>query len=134
VDVKAVSRDITVAEFGALDHFYLLSWARDLSYHFPFLDPRTTQDPYELFYYIWKLSYLFGRTYGQASFGFEELCQSPGTELPRLMDAAGIESYNISALSKLVVPQKSRWSQFADQQWFADREARCESTLARFLA
>jgi hypothetical protein len=50
------------------------------------------------------------------------------------MQAAGIDAYDGAALQKLVVPQKSKWQQFADQEWFAAREARCEAILHRFLA
>lgn len=123
----------TVQEFAQTDHFYLLAWARDLSYRFPFLDPRNAEHPYDLFYSIWKLSYLFGRAYSDASFGLEALSASPERELPRLMAAADVQQYDLPALARLVVPQKSKWSQYADQEWFAQREARCEEVLASFL-
>src|SRR5262249_13175393 len=42
-------RDGAVSAFGPYDHFYLLNWARDLRYHFPFLDERTASHPYQLF-------------------------------------------------------------------------------------
>jgi hypothetical protein len=132
-DVQRFPRDGSVQEFEAHDHFYLLAWARDLSYQFPFLDPRHAEHPYDLFYLIWKLSYLFGQRYSDASFSFEQLCQSPDTELHRFMRAANIDDYDMDALKKLIVPQKSKWQQFADQHWFERREARCETILSRFV-
>jgi hypothetical protein len=134
VDVKSFSRDGSVAEFEPVDHFYLLAWARDLSYQFPFLDPRTAEHPYDLFYLIWKLSYLFGRGYCDASFCFETLCSTPDPELRRLMQAAAIDRYDMDELKKLVVPQKSKWQGYADQDWFEARESRSELILSRFLA
>jgi hypothetical protein len=133
VDVKSFPRDATVAEFAAHDHFYLLTWAKDLAYHFPFLDPRDADHPYDLFYLIWKLSFLFGQTYCDASFCFETFCSSVDRELPRLMSAARVTEFDLAALRRLVVPQKSKWQLFADQDWFAEREARCETILDRFL-
>jgi hypothetical protein len=133
VDIQAVPKNISATNFDAYDQFYLLPWARDLSYHFPFLDPRTADHPYDLFYYIWKLSYLFGRKYCHGSFCFETLCQSPDIELQRLMQVSSIRTYDLNELRKLVVPQKSKWSQYADQSWFAEREGRCEVVLSRFL-
>ncbi len=134
MDVKSFPRDGTVAEFAAHDHFYLLAWAKDLAYQFPFLDPRQADHPYDLFYLIWKLSYLFGRQYSDASFCFETLCASPAQELPRLMSAAGIDTFDLEALTRVVIPQKSKWHQYADQDWFARREAKCDVVLRRFVA
>jgi hypothetical protein len=133
VDPKRFPRESSMAGFDAHDHFYLLAWARDLSYAFPFLDPRSAAHPYDLFYLIWKLSYLFGRRYAHASFSFESLCESPDTELPRLMQASSVEVYDMAALKGLIVPQKSKWQRYADQQWFSEREARCEAVLSRFF-
>jgi Sulfotransferase family len=132
VDVKSFPRDGTISDFEPQDHFYLLSWARDLSFHFPFLDPRTAKHPYELFYFIWTLSFWAGRQCAHASFAFETLCESPRQELTRLLQAAGIEEYDLELLSSLVIPQKSKWAQYADQSWFESREARCDGVLREF--
>ena len=133
VDVKSFPRDGTVGQFAAHDHFYLLAWAKDLAYHFPFLDPRSADHPYDLFYLIWKLSYLFGRRYSDASFCFETLCASPEQELPRLMSTARVDAFDLGSLTRLVVPQKSKWQQYADHDWFARREADCDAILRRFV-
>jgi hypothetical protein len=133
VDPGSFPRDGSVQSFDPHDHFYLLAWARDLSYTFPFLDPRGAKHPYDLFYLIWKLSYLLGRRHADASFSFESLCDSPDVELPRLMRSAGIEVYELSVLKPLIVPQKTKWHRYAAQDWFAAREAECEEVLARFF-
>jgi hypothetical protein len=134
VDPTRVPRNVSVRDFGPLDEFYLINWARDLSYVFPMLNPDEAEHPYDLFYLIWKLSYAFGRAYADMSVGFEQLSENPRSEVPRLMAAAGVERYDLERLNKLVTPQPSgKWRQWADQQWFADREARCEEVLDAYF-
>jgi Sulfotransferase family len=135
VDPTRFPRTGTVAEFEAHDHFYLLSWARDLSYQFPFLDPRSAEHPYDLFYMIWRLSYLVGRRECDASVGFEALCEHPDVELPRIFEAAGIDAYDLNVLKGLIVRQPSdRWRAYADGEWFSAREERCEAVLRSALS
>ena len=136
VDVTSFPRNGTVTEFKQHDHFYLLSWVRDLSYHFPFLDPDSAKHPYDLFYYIWKLSYLYGRLVCHASFCFETLCDTPSHELPRLLRAAGLDDYDHGPLKRLIVQPKSKkgWHQYADHEWFAERESHCERIMNQYLA
>ncbi len=134
IDVKSFSKSGTMAEFKQHDHFYLLAWAKDLSFQFPFLDPRLAHHPYDLFYMIWKLSYLCGRTYCDASFCFETLCSNPDVELARLMQVSGIDDYEMDELKSLIhAPQSRKWLAFADHAWFAEREIYCERILARYL-
>ena len=133
VDLRSVPKDGSVAAFEANDYFYLLAWARDLAYQFPFLDPRDADHPYDLFYLIWKLSYLFGRSYCHASFCFETLCANPIAELPRLMTTVGVHQDHLTALRSLVHPPTSKWRLYADQEWFEQRESQCESVLSGFL-
>jgi len=125
----------SVADFEPHDHFYLLAWARDLSFHFPFLNPDTADHPYDLFYYIWKLSYLYGRHFSHASVCFESLCETPDRELPRLLRAADLEDHDCAPLKELIVRPKmdKKWRQYADDEWFKERESVCETVLARYL-
>jgi hypothetical protein len=133
VDLKSFPRDGSIRDFERCDHFYLLAWARDLSYRFPFLDPRSAEHPYDLFYSLWKLSYLYGREYSDASLSLETLCERPEPELQRLMAAVDIADYDLDTLKSLIAPQRSKWQQYADQDWFARRESSCEAVLARFI-
>lgn len=108
-----------IETFVPHDQFYLLSWARDLCFVFPFVDPRAAGHPYDVFSYLWKLSYIFGQAYSDASFALETLCTSPETELPRLMEAAGVRKYEGEPLRQLIVPQRGgKWVAFADNDWF----------------
>jgi hypothetical protein len=135
LDPASFSKTATVADFQPQDHFYLLAWARDLSFHFPFLEPNTADHPYDLFYFIWKLSYLYGQRFCHASICFESLCETPDRELPRLLAAAGLENHDYSPLKKLIVQAKTykNWRRYADDKWFEERESICETVLARYL-
>lgn len=135
LDVASFPRNGTIEDFREHDHFYLLSWARDLSYHFPFLDPDSAQHPYDLFYFIWRLSYLYGQLFCHASFCFETLCDAPSQELPRLLRAAGFDHCDHEPLKRLIVaPKKEKgWRRYADQEWFAERESYCETIMSRYL-
>ncbi|MBI3466173.1 MAG: sulfotransferase [Planctomycetes bacterium] len=127
-------RDGGVRDFGPHDEFYLLSWSRDLSYHFPFLNEDCVDHPYQLFYYVWKLSYLFGRAFADCSVEFEQLVAAPAAELAKLFDVLGAGHVNTDNLVGLFVqPRLGRWRGYADDAWFAEHEAKCESVLADFV-
>ena len=124
----------TVAEFEPHDHFYLLAWARDLAYQFPFLDPQIARHPYELFYLIWKLSWIFGTRYTDASLCYETLCERPQRELLRLMRVAHVTAYDLGALQALIGSvSPPRWPAYASPEWFEEHEARAEEILLRAL-
>jgi hypothetical protein len=133
VTPAAVPRDITIDRFEPHDHFYLRRWALDLQHHFPFLSPHVEASPYRIFYYIWRLSYLFGVGYADHSLAFETLLASPAAEIGKLMAAAGVDT-DINRLVPLVSQAPvGRWRQFADDTWFADHESACEAVLAEFF-
>lgn len=120
--------------FAAHDHFYLRVWARDLKRAFPFLDERRAGHPYRTFYYLWKLSYLFGRRYADLSISFENLVGQPGETLSRLGEALELPAPGLAEAAGLVTPGKiGRWREWADDAWFKGHEAECEKVLAEFL-
>jgi Sulfotransferase family len=131
---RSVPRDVAITRFDPYDHFYLRGWARDLSHRFPFLDERVEPHPYRLFYYLWKLSYLYGVTHADLSLGFEALVASPDEQIRQLMVVAEIEDYDIDVLSALVTPiPAGRWQEYADESWFRDHEEACEAVLRDFF-
>jgi Sulfotransferase family len=133
-DVKRFTKDATRAEFPAFDKFYLQMWAADLKYHFPFLDEKRNQHPYQIFYYIWKLSYLFGMKYCDHSIQFEALIDEPGEEIAKLFDAVGARVNDPQALKAVVTrPPIGRWREYADEPWYQAHEASCDAVLADFL-
>lgn len=129
-----VPRDVTTADFWRYDHFYLLQWAADLSFQFPYLDPRHEPHPYRLFYLLWRLSHHYGSAYAHASIAFEDLVARPRQVMTRVLDTAEWPGVDVEALVALVRPVKSGgWADFAPASWFAAHEAACEQILAREL-
>jgi hypothetical protein len=127
--------DGRAAEFSRADSFYLLLWARDLKHVFPFLDEREGMHPYKLFYWIWKLSFLLGRSYAHVSIAFEDLVHSPQRTLEHLFDELQIPCADFGSLLKLIVaPRVGRWREYAADDWFKRQEIECEQVLADFLS
>jgi hypothetical protein len=136
LDVTGFPPDGTVWEFRSRDGFYLLPWARDLRDHFPFLDERAVEHPYQLFYYIWKLSYLFGRRYADHSLSMEGLVTNPEAELLALFGVLKIdpEAQDLAKLRGLIAkPEMGKWRKYAAEDWFVRHESACEETLADFF-
>jgi hypothetical protein len=134
IDPRRYSKDAPVRAFGPHDHFYLLPWARDLRHHFPFIDEDLVAHPYQLFYYIWKLSYLFGVHYTHYSLAFEHLVSNPERELTALMDALGIHEYDLGRLVECVSDQRlGKWRDYASDEWFSAHESTCEAVLREFF-
>jgi hypothetical protein len=120
-------------DYGAFDGFYLLTWANDLKYTFPFLDPELAEHPYELFYYLWRLSYAFGREFADYSVQFENLVTNPDVEIRQLFQSLRIsETYCENAASVVKPPLIGRWPDYAADRWFSFYEGRCEDNLADF--
>jgi hypothetical protein len=135
VDLQAFPTHKTMADFVFYDRYYLHAWAADLKYHFPFLAGDENPHPYQVFYYLWKLSYLFGRYYADHSFAFEELVNDPKPCMEKLFSELAIRNANIDRLTDLIVmPAPQRWRDYADDAWFAHQETICENTLAEFFA
>jgi hypothetical protein len=129
-----VFNEASLADYPRFDKFYLRMWADDLKYHFPFLDDRWNRHPYQRFYYIWKLSYLFGVRYCDHSIQFERLVGDPHGEISTLFRLLNVEDVDLDVLQKLVVrPDAVRWRTYADEAWFQKQEALCDSVLADFL-
>jgi hypothetical protein len=134
VDPAACPRTASLTDFARHDHYYLRNWARDLKYHFPFLDEAGVEHPYRLFYYLWKLSYLFGRSYADHSLAFEDLVRAPADSLADLFDAVGVRGVDVRALQQFVErPRAGRWKDYADATWFQRHEAACEAVLADYF-
>jgi hypothetical protein len=132
LDVTRFPRDASLRDFAPHDGFYLLNWARDLAFAFPFLEPDTYDHPYELFWVIWRMSLLFGRRYSDISLAFEELVTQPRAVLAPLLARLDLPHADLDVLAALVDPPPlGRWTRYADEVWFAEQEARGE---ARILA
>ncbi len=134
-DIRSHTKDQSLADFGIKDRFYLRRWCRDLRHQFPFLEEREVHHLYELFYYLWKLSYWFGITYADYSVAFEKLAQDPQSCLPPLLEAAGLGHVDTEPLVGLISPPSfGKWRDYASHEWFCEREWRCERVLEEFFA
>ncbi|HJT34362.1 MAG TPA: sulfotransferase [Pirellulales bacterium] len=133
--IDCFPKDADAAGFPRHDKFYLLNWARDLHFHFPFLANFRSRHPYETFYLIWRLSYLYGLVYGDYSVCFEKLVTDTERELVSLLRFAGVEQSHAEQLQSLIeTPKLGQWRAYADHGWFTERESRCEVEIRDFVA
>ena len=132
IDKKLMSKDNVEKTYA--DGFYLKTWCDDLAKHFPFLDERITPHPYQRFYYLWKLSYLYGKKECNQSLSLEELTQNPKKTLQNLFSELNIDHKHLDqAASVLDKPQLDKWKQYADNSWFIKLEEECEQNITSFL-
>lgn len=135
MDPQCFPKNGTVSQFAAHDKFYLRMWAQDLKYHFPFLDENLISHPYQLFYYIWKLSYVFGHAFAHHSVAFEDILADPDAQLHTLMSTSCIRGYDPEKLKSIIEnPVVGKWRAYADNEWFQQHETTCETMLAEFFA
>lgn len=119
--------------FEKVDNFYLHMWVRDLQHWFPFLKD-FGRHPYYHFYFLWKLSFLFGKCYCQHSIMFEELVARPRTVLETLFTDLGINDPDWGRiLSIITAPKTGKWMDYAPESWFIDIEAECEEEMQLFF-
>lgn len=120
-------QELTLGEFRQADGFYLIRYGEDLQASFPFLTLREDSHPYELYYQLWKLSYLFGKRYADISIAFEELVSAPVETIGRMMRALKIEDWDREALPRLVSPVPTgKWAAFAPSEWYREIEVRVD--------
>jgi len=127
-------RDCSLQEFFEFEGFYLQAWSRDLQHHFPFLSVEAIHHPYHLFYFLWRLSYMFGMEYAHCSVAYEHLVESSRRTLTELFRVLEIQHYDLDELTSFIDPRQSgRWKNYADEEWFCEQEAQCERILADYL-
>lgn len=130
-DIKRFSKDHRLCDFEPFDYYYLLMWGRDLQHYFPFLTLDNNSSPYELFYQIWKLSYIFGRLYSNISISFENLLDKPDFIIKDMLANLLIDEFDLKKLVSLVEPVPiNRWTQYADDDWFKLIERKVDETFA----
>ena len=123
----------TLADFEDFDGYYLLPWGRDLRHTFPFITVEGATHPYELFYQLWMLSYLFARRHADHAIAFEDLIAEPRRSLDSMFAALDVAAFDVDALLGLIEPVTvGRWKQYADAAWFAAIERRVDRTLDEY--
>jgi hypothetical protein len=134
MDVTSYPKDTPMTHFASHDKFYLRSWAHDLKYDFPFLNESMITHGYQLFYFLWKLSYLFGVKYSDYSISYESLLDEPDKQVTHLFSRLGIENYDVDFLRSLIVePSRGKWKAYADDHWFRGHETICETVMAEYF-
>ena len=127
--------DGRMEDYWSQDEFYLRPWVNDLVQHFPFLDEAASEHPYQLFYYLWRLSYAFGKADADVSIAFEDLVTRPRETLRHLFVQVDLPSEHLPGCMKVIeTPRLGRWRGYADHDWFAAHELRCEQMIADFVA
>ena len=116
------------------DHFYLRVWYRDLCRQFPFLVSYESSHQYYLFYFIWKLSYLYGTLYSTRSICYEDLVQSSEATVRQLLTVINEPDYQIGHLVDIIDRKAaSKWGGYATDSWFTEIELECESVIDEFF-
>jgi len=119
--------------FDNADKFYLCTWVRDLQHWFPFLKD-WSRHPYYHFYFIWKLSFLFGRKYCHHSIKFEDLVTQPRSVLAPLFADLEIDNPNWQRILPIITtPAMGKWKDYAAESWFMDIEAECEEEMQLYF-
>lgn len=116
------------------DGFYLNSWCNDLKTHFPFLSEKETPHPYGRFYYLWKLSYLYGKQFSDISIQYEELNSKPIETLENVFSVLGWDGALAKESAKAIQQSPvDKWKGYADKEWFGIKEASYEYKIQNFL-
>lgn len=117
-----------------VDHFYLKFWRDDLLNRFPVLGDKRAQHPYQIFYFIWRLSAMVGQEYSTVSIRLEDLTDDPEGTLIRLFDSLSIDQEKANAVADVVgKADKDKWKNFASTGWFEEMEMKCEAVLEKWL-
>ena len=116
--------------------FYTIAWGHDLKTIFPFLEP-VGEHPYKIHYYLWRLSYIFGKTYADYKIMYESLISDFEAVIENLFDSLKIE-YDSDLILRLETLNKGykpeRWRSYAPIEWFEEIENECERSLQAFFS
>jgi len=119
-----------VNTFMAYDHFFLLPWVNNLKSPFPILDWEKVSHPYCMFYIIWKLSYIWGRTYSELSVAYEDLLDNPQSTINDIFNVLGVAEQHVQQVVKLVRAKPiGKWETYAYNRWFTDHERIADELL-----
>lgn len=114
------------------DAFYLDSWCNDLKKFYPFLSTTETPHPYRRFYYLWCLSYMFGKKFSDYSISYEDLV-SKRNEIDVLFTALNWQGYRKDLAQFFVKSKQQKWKLYANENWFKDLEVKSDIVLKRHL-
>lgn len=134
-DLKSFPKDKKISDFAAHDRFYLLEWVSDLKYHFPFLEQKYFDHPYQLFYLIWRLSFIIGSRHADISVSLENIVNEPDKHLEKIINSLHLKNIDVNECKKFIVqPVFNKWKDYADDGWFKNHEQVCEHILYKFYS
>jgi Sulfotransferase family len=134
LDIGCFTPHDSMAQFAAHDKFYLRSWAKDLQHHFPFLAEDRLSHPYQMFYYLWRISHHWGIHFAHYSLSFEELIQNTDQVLKDLFYFLNIKQFDLGKLRSIKAkPDIGKWKHYANDKWFKEHESICETVLEEFF-
>ena len=119
--------------FDAYKLFYTLEFCRDLQAVFPFLDPNRARHPYDLAYYLWRLSYSLGVANADINIAYETLQSDFQATVESMMTQLKIDADPAALVQLNRGRDRMRWPDYAPADWFAEREAECDRVLDRFF-
>jgi glycosyltransferase involved in cell wall biosynthesis len=113
------------------DHFFSVTWARDIYKHFPFLATPQIKHAYQRFYYIWKLSYLSGKRLADLSVSYEDVLQEPTKLLGKILRFANLYSdKNLDICQNMIVSRPDHALRKEKNNFeLAEIEQACEDVL-----
>ncbi|MCD0458887.1 sulfotransferase [Roseiconus lacunae] len=119
-----------LSSFKEVDHFYLLRWGKELALTLPFLREQEIEHPYQLHYYIWRLSLAEAERHSHRILSFEELVRTPEKVLPELTEWCDVEIADWENLYQKIKPVSiGKSAEYADSSWFKRHEERCDRRL-----
>lgn len=131
-DKKVMNKDEVCNTYK--DAFYLDVWCDDLSKHFPFLSKQNTPHPYQRFYYLWKLSFLYGQELADLSISFEELVSNKQQTSENIVNELSLQTNPTTMCQVVETPTLNKWKNYADEIWFKHIEDECEHNLSLFFS
>jgi hypothetical protein len=132
-DVDRAPHDISAGSFAPFDHYFLQEWCEDLAPMFPFLSYDPDRPAYDLFYLLWRLSYLYGVRDADQSICFEDLVTNPKKVLDDLAQQNGLDPFPASLAEKMSTSAINRHRSYGHDSWLTERESVCESLLESFI-
>jgi hypothetical protein len=112
-------------------NYDLVLWSLSLYHAFPFLFSPLVSTSYHRHYLLWRLSGLAGERMADLTLDFDrDVLGDTAATVLRLAEFAGQQDVPVDEIAGLVIaPERGRWADLADEQWFAAAEAECDVLL-----
>jgi len=128
-----ISNSILATDFIVHDKFFLLMWCKDLAPKFPFLTYQPDRYAYDLFYLLWRLSYIYGQSDADYSICFEDLVNEPVEIFSNITTQFDLKPVSADELVKINKNIINKSNKIIDIEWIKQREEICEKQLSLFF-